>query len=196
MGVTLDPTPVGRPSTPCSNKGSSRKFIIRGKKTNRYSYSYHQNSGPCTEASRRGTVWSSYCPFIRVLLVTHSPSGRGLRGPSKFFRDLSLQVWFSGDTRRIRVPKNAHSNTKNWSSCGEHVLSCSSRRILGAPIFKMGKYWLLSTHYRRVDSGDHPGGEQSRTHELVDVVLIRRSRCLMYWVVLSPHVPFLCDNQQ
>ncbi len=59
-----------------------------------------------------GVLLDHHAVFTRVLLTSHSPSRRGLRGPSKFCRDLSLQVRVSGTARGSRVPKNARSSAK------------------------------------------------------------------------------------
>ena len=76
----------------------------------------------------------------RALKAAHSPCGRGLRPPSKFFSDFWGQVRFSGAARGSRAPTNAHSSSKDRSSCAAHVLLRSCRWIPGACIFKVHMY--------------------------------------------------------
>ena len=73
---------------------------------------------------------------------THCHCRRGLLGPSKGFRDLRIQVRFSGDTRLYRSTKFAYCSTKPPSYVVSRLLLCSYSRILDTFIFKVHKYWL------------------------------------------------------
>ena len=49
---------------------------------------------------------------------------------SKFFRDVWLQVRFSGAARLCRAPKNVLCSAKPQSCAASHLLLCSCRRVL------------------------------------------------------------------
>ncbi len=100
----------------------------------------HKNVRGWTDALRRCTVSSPCFPCNHALKATHFSCGRGLRGPSNFFRDFWLQVRFVGVGGRSRTPKNVRSSSLNRASSTVHVMLCSWVWILGVPIFKMDEY--------------------------------------------------------
>ena len=77
----------------------ARSPLLLAPQTARCACSRHKNVRGCTDALRTcAASWPCF-PCNRALKAAHSPSGRGLRGPSKFFRDLCIQVRFSGAAR-------------------------------------------------------------------------------------------------
>ena len=139
---------VSRNCQPASPPGLQPPPFVRGApsplllapQTARCACSRHKNVRGCTDALRScAASWPCF-PCNRALKAAHSPCGRGLRGPSKFFRDFWIQVRVSGAARGSRAATNSHGSAKNRASCAAHVLPFSCRRIPGACIFKVHMY--------------------------------------------------------
>ena len=105
-----------------------------------FACSSRKNVRRYTDAPKSDSAWLSCFWCNRALKQAGCPCGRGLRGLSKFSRELWSQVRFFGAARRSRARKNAHNSSKNRASCAAHVMLCCCRRILGACIFKVDKY--------------------------------------------------------
>jgi hypothetical protein len=86
--------------------------LLLAPQTARCACSRHKNVRRCTDALINcADSWTCF-PWNRALKEAHSPCGRGLRGPSKFFRDFWIQVRVSGAARGSRAATNAHSVQK------------------------------------------------------------------------------------
>ncbi len=83
--------------------------LLLAPQTARCACSRRKNVRGCTDALRIcATSWSCF-PCNRALKAAHSlysPCGRGLHGPSKFFRHCWIQVRFSGTGRGSRAATN------------------------------------------------------------------------------------------
>jgi hypothetical protein len=136
------------------------------------------------DAPRRGAAWYPCFAYIRAFKTTHSASGTGLRGPSKFFRALCLQVRFSGAARLCRAPKKVLCSSKPSSCAVSHVLLCFCRRILVAYIFKVHMYWLWrwagQQHTQQHTNTNTNTHTHTHTHILLRCLCGVRF-CLMVW---------------
>ena len=91
-----------------------------------------KNTGTYTKSVWRGPAGSLCYPCIRVCQVVHCLCGTGLCGPSKFFFDLRIQVWFSGMLVSTET-ENLHTVAQTRSSSESHVLLRSWRWSLFNP---------------------------------------------------------------